>query len=250
MTIILTVRLRRACALALLLVLTTASAHAQPRSTSYDDLVQLFHDWRELESPPLLEGAPDYTAERFERTYAELPDYRARLNAIDVTGWPVEQQVDWHVVNAEMNGFDFNHRVLKPWVRDPAFYQSIWTAKSDVPAHEGPTHHAVLELWTYDFPLSDEEQARMLRELRVIPPLMRQARRNLTGNARDLWIAGTRNIRRQRVVLEDMKTMVSGSASPALAEATRQAQTATDELVDWLESEVVGQFDFDGPRRP
>ena len=104
---------------------------------SYDDLVQLFQEWRELETPPLLDGAPDYTAERFEETYAELPAYRARLNAIDVTGWPVEQQVDWHVVNAEMNGFDFNHRVLKPWVRDPAFYQSIWTARSDVPAHGG-----------------------------------------------------------------------------------------------------------------
>ena len=238
MNSIFTLRLRRAHVLAGLVLLTAASAHAQTRSTSYDDLVQLFHDWRELESPPLLDGAPDYTAERFEATYAELPEYRARLNAIDVAGWPVEQQVDWHVIHAEMNGFDFNHRVLQPWVRDPAFYQSIWTARSDVPAHEGPTHHAVLELWTYDFPLSEEERARMIRELRVIPPLMRQARRNLTGNARDLWIAGTRNIRRQRTVLDEMESMVSSSGSAELSEAIADAQAATDELVAWLESEA------------
>ena len=125
-----------------------------PAPNSYDALVQLFEDWREFERPPMLDGAPDYTAERFDAAYEELPGYFERLNAFDIGAWPVEQQVDWHIVRAEMNGFDFNHRVLQPWVRDPAYYQSIWTYQSDVPAHEGPTHHAVLELWTYEFPLS------------------------------------------------------------------------------------------------
>ena len=78
----------------------------------------------------------------------------------------------------------------------------------------------------------------MVRELRVIPPLMRQARRNLTGNARDLWIAGTRNIRRQRTVLDQMEAMVSASASSQLVEAIADAKAATDELVTWLESEA------------
>jgi hypothetical protein len=54
----------------------------------------------------------------------------------------------------------------------------------------------VLELWTYSFPLSGVEEQRLIRELRVLPPLMKQAQRNLTGNARDLWIAGTNNIRK------------------------------------------------------
>ena len=43
-----------------------------------------------------------------------------------------------------MNGYDFNRRVLKSWERDPAFYQTIWMYQSDVPAHEGPTNHALL----------------------------------------------------------------------------------------------------------
>ena len=63
-----------------------------------------------------------------------------------------------HYRGAELNGFDFNCRVLKPWARDPAFYQSVWTYQSDTPAHEGPTHHALVELWTYDFPLSAAEE--------------------------------------------------------------------------------------------
>jgi hypothetical protein len=44
-----------------------------------------------------------------------------------------------------MNGYDFNFRVLKSWIRDPAFYQTIWMYQSDVPAHEGPVNHALLE---------------------------------------------------------------------------------------------------------
>ena len=205
---------------------------------SYDTLVKLFEDWRDFENPPLLDGAPDYTAERFAAAHKELGEYQARLNAIDTSSWPVDQQVDWHVIRAEMNGFDFNHRVLKPWVRDPAYYQSIWTEKSDVPAHEGPTHHAVLELWTYEFPLSASEAQRMLGQLRVIPPLMRQAQGNLTGNARDLWVAGIRNIRTQREILDEIERMVGDAASGEMQEAIAAAQAATDELVAWLEQQA------------
>ena len=209
-----------------------------PAADSYEALVELFQDWREFESPPMRDGAPDYTAERFAAAYEELPGYFERLNAIDTSGWPVEQQVDWHIVRAEMNGFDFNHRVLQPWVRDPAYYQSIWTYQSDVPAHEGPTHHAVLELWTYSFPLSEEEEQRMIDDLAVIPPLMRQAQQNLTGNARDLWVAGIRNIRAQRGHLDTIEETVGGDASDDLIEALRAAQAATDDLVAWLEAEA------------
>ena len=209
-----------------------------PAGDSYEALVELFEDWREFESPPMRDGAPDYTAERFAAAYEELPGYFERLNAIDTSGWPVEQQVDWHIVRAEMNGFDFNHRVLQPWVRDPAYYQSIWTYQSDVPAHEGPTHHAVLELWTYSFPLSEEEEQRMIDDLAVIPPLMRQAQQNLTGNARDLWVAGIRNIRAQRGHLDTIEETVGGDASDELIEALRAAQAATDDLVAWLEAEA------------
>jgi len=229
--------------LALAGLAASCSAADEPAPDSYDALVQLFEDWREFEDPPLLDGAPDYTAERFAGNYEEFEQLRARLEAIDTSGWPVEQKVDWHVARAEMNGYEFHHKVLKPWVRDPAFYQSIWTYKSDVPAHEGPTHHAVLELWTYDFPLSDTERDRMLSDLEVIPPLMRQAQRNLTGNARDLWRAGIRNIQRQSDLLDQIRETI-GSPDDEMSAALTEAKEATDDLVAWLESELPSK---DGP---
>ena len=205
-------------------------------ASTHADLIQLFEDWRTFESPPLLDGAPDYTAERFEARQPEFLKLRARLDAFDISDWPVPEQVDWHLVRAEMNGYDFNRRVLKPWVRDPAFYKSLWTYRSDVPAHEGPTHHAVVELWSYEFPLSGDEEQRLIVELGVIPPLMKQARKNLTGNARDLWVTGIRDIRDDLENLERLEDRVG--SNPELREAIANAHAATLELAGWLEAEA------------
>ena len=205
---------------------------------SYADLTALFEDWRAFEQPPLRDGAPDYTAERMAAAHAELARYVDRLQALDPGGWPVEQQVDWHVVRAELNGFDFNCRVLQPWARDPAFYQSVWTYQSDVPAHEGPTNHALVELWTYSFPLTAREEARLTGELRVIPPLLEQARRNLTGDAGELFAAGIENIRQQGRDLDELTRRVGDTAGDELAGALAAAQDATADLVRWLEAEA------------
>ena len=207
-------------------------------SAGYEELLQLFAEWREFESPPMLDGAPDYTAEGFAGRYEGFLTLRNRLHRLDPTGWPVPRQVDWHIVRAEMNGFDFNHRVLQPWVRDPAYYDTVWTERSDVPAHEGPTNHAVVELWTYEFPLSDSDEQRLIGELSVIPPLMQQAQQNLTGNARDLWVAGIRDIRAQRTKLDSLSARVANTASEELKSIIAESQTATDELVEWLEAEA------------
>ncbi len=227
-----------ACLAAACAAVGPRSAGSHEASASYQDLVALFEDWREFERPPLLNGAPDYTAERISVAHAELKGYFARLHALDTAEWSIEQQVDWHLVLAELNGFDFNCRVLQPWARDPAFYQSVWTYQSDVPAHEGPTHHALLELWTYDFPLAASEEARLTLDLRVIPPLLEQARDNLTGNARDLFVAGIENIRTQGSDLDRMALLVGDGASDALKAAMHSAQEATRELVLWLEEEA------------
>ncbi len=231
--------LQRFFAASVALLLCTSPSHAQTATEPvYEDLLQLFADWREFESPPLLDGAPDYTAAQFEARDARFQGLRLQLQLFDISDWPVARQVDWHLVRAEMNGYEFNRHVLRPWARDPAFYKTLWTYRSDVPAHEGPTHHAVVELWTYEFPLDIAEQQRLAEELGVIPPLYRQARDNLVGNARDLWVTGIRDIRGQLAVLDDLTGQLGDSAEPPLLQAIDNARTATVEFVAWLEAQA------------
>jgi len=223
--------IKKYCLLFLFLFLGPGAA--QNHST-HQDLVDLFHEWRDFENPPLVDGAPDYTRNRLNKDHGKFRSLQRRLNDIDFSGWSNSEKIDWHVVRAEMNGYDFNYKILRPWEKDPAFYQTIWTYKSDVPAHEGPTNHATLELWTYDFPLSIEEAARLEKELSVISPLLKQARKNLVGNAKDLWIAGTNNFYRQRSVLRGLEKKIQKNNVP-LAGALRDATKATDDFIAWLE---------------
>ena len=205
---------------------------------AYEDLVGLFKEWRTFETPPLKDGAPDYTKATFEKRWPEFKTLQNKLNAIDTTNWTVEHKVDWYVVWAEMNGYDFNHRILQPWVRDPAFYTSVWTERSDVPAHEGPTHHGITELWTYNFPLSPEEHDRLLKDLKVIPALNEQAKQNLTGNAKDLWITGIRNIKMQSLDLNSILDKPNVRGDSELVSTIEEAIASTNNLVSWLEEEA------------
>jgi uncharacterized protein (DUF885 family) len=206
-------------------------------NTRYDSLLALFNEWRAFERPALVHGAPDYTAATLARKHQQLAAFQTRLADIDSSGWPVEQQVDYHIVRAELNGFDFNCRVLKPWERDPAFYQTVWTAQSDTPSRDGPVNHVPVELWMYSFPLTADAQTKLAVELNTIPPFLAQARDNLTGNARDLWIAGIGTIKQQAVDLAALETKVA-SGSALIEQAVRSAHRATLEFVAWLEKEA------------
>ncbi|MBT6867486.1 MAG: hypothetical protein HOA67_00605 [Candidatus Marinimicrobia bacterium] len=223
-------------------ILSFGTIQAQ-ENFQHQDLISFFKEWRTFEAPPLLDGAPDYTKGRFNKDYKTFKSLQRRLNKMDITGWSDSQQIDWHVVGAEMNGYDFNYRVLRPWQRDPAFYQTVWTYKSDVPAHEGPTNHAVLDLWTYSFPLTDKEENRLTKELKIIPPLLKQAKKNLTGNARDLWIAGTNNFYQQKTVLEKLLPKLS-KTNAELQTALSNAIKETALFIGWLENNAQYK---DGP---
>jgi len=207
------------------------------RSDRYGDLVSLFADWRAFQKPKLVDGVPDYTAPAMAAQHRELARYRQRLAAIDPGGWPVNQQVDWHLVRAEMNGLDFDHRVLRPWAANPAFYVTVFTDQSDQPAREGPLAYGAVELWSYAFPLTPERAGRMDAGLRAIPPLLQQAKKNLVGNARDLWVFGTSSLKQQSADLAALAARVGDGAGSLRTDVSR-AKEATDAFAAWLEAQA------------
>ena len=100
----------------------------------YEDLVTLFKEFRQFDRPSRTRGVPDYTPEKMKEKYRGLKAFQGRLNAIDPSAWQVSEQVDYHLVRAEMNGMEFNHRVLHPWARDPNFYleRIPWPREDDL----------------------------------------------------------------------------------------------------------------------
>ena len=214
----------------------------------YTALVRVFEGWREFEHPAMNGLVPDYSARGMAAKARALPEWQKRLEAIDTAGWPIEKVDDYKLVKAEMNGFDFNLRVLRPWARDPAFYVSVWAERSDCPLREAPLAYPAIELYNYKFPLSPSDQKELTARLAAIPALLAEAKVNLKdSNARDLWVWGAQELRNQAEILGsleagtlDVMTLeghqhaeLTGTA-PELRTAVVSAHKATDEFVAWL----------------
>lgn len=247
----------RSSALAIALVLNPVSGPvlAQPAaaaSSSYGQLTALWTDWRNFVHPVTTNFVPDYSAAAMAKKKAELPSYFARLHAIDKTGWPESALIDYKIVEAEMNGMDFEHRVLTPWARDPTFYASVFADWSDVPAHEGPYAYPNLNLYDFKYPLNAADEKKLTAMLEAIPVLLAAAKVNLKdSNARDLWLYGDRALKDQSDTLAAlgagtllMRTLdgeipanIKG-AKPRLLKAISAAKTATDEFAAWIRAEA------------
>src|SRR5438552_2961192 len=176
-----------------ILLLLAALVAGPPGGGRYEDLLSFFREWRSFQRPKLVEGVPDYSAASMAAQQRGLENFQRRLAAIDTGGWPIAQQVDYQVVRAEIAGLDFDHRVLKPWANNPAFYVTVFTEESDQPTREGPSAWGAVELWTYTYPLTPERVAALDTGIRTIPALLAGAKANLTGDGRDLWIYGTKS---------------------------------------------------------
>ncbi len=244
--------LRLAIAIAALffVAISASSAKAANEPDGYSALVRLFQQWREFEHPVMKNNVPDYSASAIAAKAAALPGWRKRLDAIDPKSWRIEQQNDYKLVKAEMNGLDFNLRVLRPWARDPAFYTNIWSSRSDVPSREGPVPYPEIQLYNYRFPLDAEAQRDLTAKIGMIPAFLAEAKENLkASDAHDLWVYGEEELRNQSRTLasleagtltvhtlaEHQNADLSGT-SPELRAAVSSAHKATDEFVAWLEN--------------
>lgn len=223
-----------------------------PKARTYEELVTLFREWRELQHPVMVEGVPDYSPTAMKKQQAELKNWQSRLSAFDTTGWPIKHQVDWYLVWAEMNGLDFDHRVVRPWERDPAFYVWFYRFPSDVPEREGPNIYGAVDLPMFKSPLSATDAVDIATRLRKAGNVYEQAKQNLIGNAKDLWVLGARSIREQNDDLKGFGTEQEANF-PDLTAAANEAIAAGNAFADWIDEQAktktgvsgIGKADYD-----
>lgn len=244
--------LRLALIAPLALGVTAERVVAAPAQSGHAQLVELFADWRAFNHPAIVRGKPDYSAQAMAAKAARLPEYRSRLAAIDTTGWSASQRGDHRLVDAEMQGLDFFLRVLRPWARDPGFYQTVFAEMSDVPAHEGSSAEPNIDLYNFTYPLSPADDAKLTEMLGAVPALLADAKRNLAGSqAHDLWAYGDRAFNEQAEVLAKLEagTLVMNDlggkrpaslsgATPQLRAAVRNARLATEDFARWIKAEA------------
>ncbi len=233
-------------------LLIGATMPALAANTSYRDLLRLFTEWRAFEAPAVKNCVPDYSAAAMTAKAAGLADFKKRLAAFDASRWTPGQRADLRYVEAEMNGLDFDLRVMRPWARDPSFYAHVFGEESDVPEHEGPNARPAVDLYTYRYPLSKADQKELTCRIGAVPAFLEQAKINLKeGNARDLFLYGERAFRWQIDALKGLEDGVSAmrtlegsvrgsldGASPELKEAVAKAREASEAFIVWMKAEA------------
>ena len=205
----------------------SASRHAG--GDGYGELVGVFEEFRELQEPGLVDWVPDYSPAAIEVQRQGLEAFQQRLRAIEIQDWPVDQQVEYHLVRAEMNGLDFYLRVLKPWARDPVFY--LQTQDGGGPARAGH-----LEIDKMPIPQGQLETVRA--QLRALPTILEQARSNLTEGAADLAYCA---LHYMPVEIEYHRRLRDAFAEhhPQLLDEAEAAVVAVMEYGSWLEEHQV-----------
>lgn len=214
---------------------STSGTGSGPAGSTHAELEAFFLEWRAFEAAAVQSGVPDYSQNAINVQTGALLDWQSRLASFDTTGWSVVERIDFEIVGAEMNGLDFDHRIRRPWQRDPAFYVMFYPSQSDVPAREGPVIDTAIEWWSLPHPLQGADADAAAARLRSIRPLYEQARSNLTGNARDLWEAGTRVIGQQTAGL---RRLAESTENDVVREAAIDAAEATASFHEWLEAEL------------
>ena len=153
--------------------------------SDYHSLIDLFEEFRENIKPVVINGLPDFTTSTMENQYNDLKLLQERFGNIQISDWDVSKQVDYHVLRSEMNGVEFDHRVLKQWSRDPGFYNLTDGIYPRLLVH----HSRSLSDWGLyepEFPLPTKDYEDFKTKLKVIPKLFDQAKHNLTNAVPEL----------------------------------------------------------------
>ena len=113
-----------------------AAARWPTIASGYANLTKLFEQWRDFRaSPPCRAMCPTTVPPPWLPNSGGLAPHGKKSSRPSIRkAGRMAQLNDYKLVRAEMNGLDFNLRVLRPWARDPAFYVSVWSARTDVPS--------------------------------------------------------------------------------------------------------------------
>jgi hypothetical protein len=205
-------------------------------STSYEDLCVLFREFREFVKPRVVDGVPDYSREAMAQQHQGLNKFQERLAAFDKSGWPISQQVDYHLLRAEMNGLDFEHRVRRSWSRDPAFY-----LKSQSGA--GPSYYGGVRI--RDLPLSAESVAETQMKLQAIPAIYKNAKACLVEASGDLATFAIHFLDGELAMYQDIVDALAES-HPELVSDAERAKAAVKDYGRWLEENKERMIEHPG----
>ena len=188
-------------------------------------------------------GVPDF-AEQAEKRKRELPEFRQRLHRLNPRNWPVHAQVDYLMLQAELDALDFRLNVIRETSKNPDFYLS--QAVSRVTRHIGGRFQRAPGVTV---PYDADRAAAIVQALTEIEAIVSQAPRALSGavpELADVAIERTNGVRENcaelaRVVGQHLPEPYASQIGPA----AKRAAEALFQYREWLRenrSRMTGSY--------
>src|SRR5437588_2860892 len=149
------------------------SENASPEALQ--KLANEFWSWRAQYRPftgddvPRIErpgGIRDWSQAAIEKERADVAEFEARWKRLDVTSWPIPQQVDYRLIGSALARVRWELDVNPRWKRDPTFYIE-------------QTLTPIVEALVVPGPYNAKRSGEILTRIENIPALLQQAAQNL-----------------------------------------------------------------------
>ena len=213
------------------------SENASPEALQ--KLANEFWSWRAQYRPftgddvPRIErpgGIRDWSQAVIEKERADLAGFDARWKQLDVTGWPIPQQVDYRLIGSALARVRWELEVNPRWKRDPTFY---------IEQTLTPIVEALVVPGPYDAGRSRE----ILTRIENIPAILQQGEVNLVNPPEPfagVAIKALENIRDhpQQMTIALLKSKVTTLKEPGLITATNGAAQALEHLRNHLQEKL------------
>jgi uncharacterized protein (DUF885 family) len=173
-------------------------------------------------------GIRDWSAAAIDKQRRDLSGFGTRWKKLNVSGWPIPQQVDYRLMGSALSRVHWELDVNPRWKRDPNFY----IAQTLTP---------VVEALSVPAPYDESRSREILARIENIPSILAQARQNLDKPPASFATVAIQALDGVRERLRKMASALTGSTTlkeEELSGATDRAADALEKFRQWLQEKL------------
>src|SRR5437588_868429 len=166
-------------------------------------------DVNRLERPG---GIRDWSRASIEQRRKDLAAFEARWKKIDVSRWPISQQVDYRLIGSALSRVRWELDRNPRWKRDPNFYIE-------------QTLTALVEALTVPPPYDEARSREILTRVENIPSILQQGARNLTNPPAPFATVAVQNLEGIRQRVRKMSNSLATSTTASKTQRKRNCRS-------------------------
>jgi uncharacterized protein (DUF885 family) len=177
----------------------------------------------------------DYSAAKISERAQHIRKLLNQVRAMPAAKWPKDDHIDWMLFRAQLEGYDFNNRILQSEKTDPQLYI-------------GECSNGIFSLLKKEYDTPRNRALAATERLKQMPPMLAQGERNLQKPVKLFARLAIESARAIDPLFNDSLMTLARDLAPnerdALVKARDAALVAIHGFADRLEKQLPSMVDF------